>query len=68
MLNEAGAGVFVPTGDKNAIIETIKNYRNMDPQEREAVGRKGRQWVLDNHSYVKLGLQYLERIRDLVEN
>jgi glycosyltransferase involved in cell wall biosynthesis len=65
MLNEAGAGVFVPTGDKNAIIEAIKNYRNMDPQEREAVGRKGRQWVLDNHSYVKLGLQYLERIRDL---
>lgn len=68
MLDEAGAGVFVPTGDRNAIIEAINHYRAMDPQEREAVGDKGRKWVLDNHSYAKLGFQYLERIRSLVDS
>ncbi len=66
MLNEAGAGLFVPTGDRDAIIRAIKFFMTMDPQEREKYGQRGRQWVLEHHSYENLARKYFEKISDLV--
>ncbi len=68
MLNEAESGKFVPTGDRDAIIKAIYSYKEMSRQEREEIGRRGRKWVLENHSYEKLARCYYERILDLIES
>lgn len=54
MINEAGCGFFVPAGDVNALAKKLEELAALPKVEREAMGQKGREWLLRNRSYSKL--------------
>lgn len=59
MIDEAGCGTFVPAGDVTALVDAIRGYASMDPREREELGVRGRDWLIENRSYPKLAEDYL---------
>lgn len=60
MIDEAGCGTFVPAGDATAVAAEIRRYAAMPAQDREELGRRGREWVLANRSYEKLARDFHE--------
>lgn len=59
MINEADCGSFVPSGDVPALRDEIQRYKAMSPSDREAVGMRGRQWLLENRDYRVLAQDYV---------
>lgn len=59
MINEAGCGSYVPAGDPRALYSEIQRYAVMDVAHREAIGRRGREWVLAHRRYSILAKNYL---------
>lgn len=59
MINEADCGTYIPAGDKHALYREIQRYANMDAQEREVMGQRGREWVLNYRGYQMLAKEYL---------
>jgi glycosyltransferase involved in cell wall biosynthesis len=59
VVGEAGAGVYVPPGDPEALAAEIRRLA-MQPDELKKMGRSGRKWVLEHHDRKVLALQYLE--------
>jgi glycosyltransferase involved in cell wall biosynthesis len=60
MINEAGSGTFVPSGDVPALKAEIKKYFAMPSHERSSMGARGRSWILANRSYRQLAQDYLK--------
>lgn len=58
MINEADCGLFVPSGDVNALKEEILRFVAMAPQARAAMGKRGRQWILTHRNYQALARDY----------
>jgi glycosyltransferase involved in cell wall biosynthesis len=61
---ESGCGVSIPPEDSCAIAEAIKKLMNMSSSEREKMGKRGREYVIDNHDYKILAKRFLEAIND----
>lgn len=59
MINEAGCGTYVPAGDVAALSEEILRYVSMQESERDAMGARGRTWILEHRSYAALAQNYL---------
>lgn len=59
MINEAGCGSFVPTGDVEALRKEILRYAEMPSEVRAAMGSAGRAWLLCNRKYDVLARNYL---------
>lgn len=59
MINEAGCGSYVPAGDVRALRSEILRYAAMEFSQREAMGRRGREWILGNRRYPMLAKSYL---------
>jgi glycosyltransferase involved in cell wall biosynthesis len=60
MIDEADSGTFVPAGDAAAVADEVRRYAAMDPAERDAMGRRGRTWLLEHRSFERLASDYLE--------
>jgi glycosyltransferase involved in cell wall biosynthesis len=58
MIDEAGCGVFVPANDVPALKRAIGEYAERSPEELEAMGRRGRAWVIEHRSYRRLAEEY----------
>lgn len=54
MINEAECGYFIPAGDADALAKMLSKLADMPKAERDAMGTKGRDWLLKNRSYSKL--------------
>ena len=59
MINEAGCGFFIPAEDTQSLVEKIKEMSLMTEYQRNAIGTKGRDWLLENRTYKKLADDYL---------
>jgi glycosyltransferase involved in cell wall biosynthesis len=59
MINEADCGTYVPAGDVVALRQEVLRYAAMDTPVREAIGQRGRQWILANRRYETLAKNYL---------
>jgi glycosyltransferase involved in cell wall biosynthesis len=59
MIDEAGCGEFVPAGDAQALVRTLQSWAGRPSAELDAVGARGRNWVLANRSYDRLADDYL---------
>lgn len=59
MINEAGAGSYVPAGDVRALRQEVERYVAMPAEERAAKGAAARAWLLRNRSYSRLAEDYL---------
>jgi glycosyltransferase involved in cell wall biosynthesis len=67
MINESGCGSYVPAGDVLALHHGIQSYAIMDKVEREKIGKRGKEWLIQNRSYQKLAVNYLS-VMDLDVN
>jgi glycosyltransferase involved in cell wall biosynthesis len=68
MINEAECGYFVPAADVKALVEKIKEILLLPQAERNEIGSKGRQWLLENRHYKKLADDYLDLLFENKEN
>jgi glycosyltransferase involved in cell wall biosynthesis len=60
MIDEARAGVSSPAGDAFALKGEILRLAAMPARERDAMGRRGRDWLLSKRSYRTLAQDYLD--------
>jgi glycosyltransferase involved in cell wall biosynthesis len=58
LVREAGCGISVEPDNPAAIAEAIMRFYRMTPQMRRAMGEKGRQFVLANHTYDRLAERF----------
>lgn len=59
MINESGCGVFVPANDVGELVSAILEIKSRSQAEREQMGARGREWLLQNRCYSKLASDYL---------
>ena len=64
MINEADCGTYVPAGDVTALRHEVQRYSVMDAAQCEAIGRRGREWLLANRRYEMLAKNYLDILFD----
>lgn len=64
MVNEADCGTYVPAGDIAALRREVRRYAAMDTAQREAIGRRGREWILAHRRYETLAQNYLPILFD----
>lgn len=65
MLNESGSGMFIEPYSTETIIGAIERYASMDQEERESIGRRGKEWLLNHYSNEIVGRNYLDEINSL---
>jgi glycosyltransferase involved in cell wall biosynthesis len=56
---EAGAGFSVPPGDPAAVAKAIEELYTLSPQERKAMGERGRNYLLGHHNIPTLAERLL---------
>jgi glycosyltransferase involved in cell wall biosynthesis len=62
MINEAGCGEFVAAGDPHALATTLQAWADRPAAELNALGARGRQWVVENRTFERLADHYLNVI------
>lgn len=67
MVNEADCGSYVPAGDIAALRREVQRYAAMGAAQREAIGRRGREWILAHRRYETLAKNYLAILFDQVD-
>jgi glycosyltransferase involved in cell wall biosynthesis len=60
---EAGAGLTVPPQDPTAVAAGLRQLAALRPDERRAMGERGRAFVRREHSYSVLAQRFLEAMR-----
>jgi len=60
MVNEADCGVFVPAGDALSLEAEVRRISQLSPADREAMGARGREWLLKHRDYRQLADDYLQ--------
>lgn len=59
---EAGAGLTVPPEDAQAVADGLRHLAALSPQERAAMGERGRAFVLAHHTYPVLARRFIEAV------
>lgn len=59
-VKESGAGISIQPEDPGQIAEAILKIFSMTAEERRAMGRTGKKYVLDYHSYESLARKYFQ--------
>ena len=59
MINEAECGSYVPAEDVDALSAEIERYASMPVEDRERLGKRGRDWLLKNRKFETLAQDYL---------
>lgn len=59
MINEADCGTYVPAGDIDSLQAEIQRYAALPAHELEAMGARGRRWLLQHRRYDVLADDYL---------
>ena len=62
MIDEAECGSFVPAGDSHALADGFRRLADLGDEELDAMGARGREWLLEHRSYGRLAEQYLDVI------
>jgi glycosyltransferase involved in cell wall biosynthesis len=62
MLNEAKCGVFVPAEDVPALIRAIQEHSRLTKEQLDAIGKRGREWLVKNRPYDKVALEYCRHL------
>lgn len=67
MIDEADAGVLVPSGDGAALVrEFTRLAHDVTPAERDEIGRRGAAWIRQNRNYSELASEYESLLKSLM--
>jgi glycosyltransferase involved in cell wall biosynthesis len=58
MIDEARCGEFVPAGDPIALAESLQRLASLGSDHRDAMGARGREWLLKHRRYKDLATTY----------
>ncbi len=64
-VEEAHCGLTVPPRDPEALAEAVIKLYQMPPEERAAMGRRGREYVEEHHNIVKLAERLEQLLREV---
>jgi glycosyltransferase involved in cell wall biosynthesis len=64
-IQEAGAGISVPPRNPKALAQAVIKLFKMSPQEREEMGKRGREYVKKYHDFTILTDKYQEVIENV---
>jgi glycosyltransferase involved in cell wall biosynthesis len=67
MINEADSGVFIPSEDEESLIKAIKELASKPSAEINAMGERGKQWLIQNRQWNTIADNYLSIIDKLVK-
>jgi glycosyltransferase involved in cell wall biosynthesis len=59
---ESGCGLSVPPQDPQAVAQGLRRLAALRPQERAAMGERGRAFVIAHHSYAKLAQDFMAAV------
>ncbi|MFM2059640.1 MAG: hypothetical protein RLY71_4025 [Pseudomonadota bacterium] len=59
---EAGCGLTVPPGDAAAVAAGLRQLAALPAAQRQAMGERGRHFVLANHTYPVLARRFLDAV------
>ena len=60
LVQVANCGVTIESENSDAIVSEILKLYNLSKEERDVLGRNGKKYVIENHSYKHLADQYLK--------
>jgi colanic acid biosynthesis glycosyl transferase WcaI len=63
MVRDSGAGIVVPPEDATALSQAIRSLRDLPLEDRAAMGRRGREYLLANFSKKKVLALYEQKLR-----
>lgn len=66
MINEANSGIIVPAEDEKSLMNAIIQMHSMPRAELEAMGERGREWLIENRQWGTIADNYLSIMNDLV--
>lgn len=66
MINEANSGLFVPAEDEESLLHVMQQMYAMSSEELNAMGRRGREWLIQNRQWNTLADEYLKIMNELV--
>ncbi|MCX6229764.1 MAG: glycosyltransferase family 4 protein [Bacteroidia bacterium] len=64
LVERVGCGIQIPAENKTKLIEAIQLLSNYSQEEREEMGKKGRQYALSNLNYTSLSIKIIEVIEN----
>ena len=59
---EAQAGLTVPPGDPQAVVQGLLQLLALPARQRQAMGQRGREFVLQHHAYAVLARRFLDEL------
>jgi len=65
LVRDSGAGVIVPPSDAAALAQAICSLRDLPPEERAAMGSRGRDYLVAKHSMQTVLAQYEHKLQIL---
>jgi len=68
MINEANSGLFVPSENKEALIEGINIMKDKSQEELKKMGQRGREWLIQNRQWETLADNYLAIMKKLISS
>ena len=63
LVRESGAGLVIPPSDAAALAKAICSLRDLPQEDREAMGRRGRQYLVTRYSMQSVIAQYEQRLQ-----
>lgn len=66
LASRIGAGISIPPGDVDAVVEAVKQFRQMPPAQRNEMGLKGRRYAEQNNDWSLLANRLLELIQEAI--
>lgn len=62
-VRDADCGLTITVGDVAALNDAVKTLQNLTAEQRAKMGKHGRDYVLENHTYETLANKYLEALK-----
>lgn len=62
-VKDCGCGISVPAEDAGAIADAVMKIKQLSPEEKEKMGKNGRDYVMNNHMYDELAEKFLNALR-----
>lgn len=59
-VKKSGCGISIAPEDSDAIAQAVEKLKKLSPEKRREMGKKGREYVLENHEYDLLAKRFLE--------
>ncbi len=60
VITQNGCGITCEPENPAAIADALRHFKAMRPAELDAMGRRGREWLLTNRAYPKLAQEFMD--------